>query len=61
MEFQLACGEKAVIIAAIENKYYFKIKKYKANKTRLYQDTNRLIKESKWLNIYCLLDIYYNQ
>ncbi len=46
-EFQLACGERAVIVATIENKYYFKIKKYKVSKTPLYKDTKQLIKVSK--------------
>lgn len=46
-EFQLASGERAVIAATIENKYYFKIKKYKVNKTQLYKDTKKLLKVSK--------------
>lgn len=46
-EFQLASGEAAVIFSIIDNKYYFKIKKYKVSKTPLYKDTKQLLKESK--------------
>lgn len=45
-ELQLASGEIAVIISTIENKYYFKIKKYKVNKdNELYMNTKRLIEK----------------
>lgn len=45
-ELQLASGEIAVIVSTIENKYYFKIKKYKVNKENpLYMDTKRLIEK----------------
>lgn len=43
-ELQLSSGEIAVIISTIENKYYYKIKKYKVNKdNKLYIDTKNLI------------------
>lgn len=43
-ELQLASGEIAVIISTIENKYYYKIKKYKVDKNNeLYKNTKRLI------------------
>ncbi len=43
-ELQLSSGEIAVIISTIENKYYYKIKKYKVNKdNQLYIDTKNLI------------------
>jgi len=43
-ELQLASGEVAVIISTIENKYYYKIKKYRVDKSNeLYQDTKKLI------------------
>ncbi|ACD23855.1 hypothetical protein FDE76_15490 [Clostridium botulinum] len=45
-ELQLASGEIAVIISTIENKYYFKVKKYKVNKeNQLYMETKNLIDE----------------
>lgn len=44
-ELQLSSGEIAVIISTIENKYYYKIKKYKVNKdNKLYIDTVNLIR-----------------
>jgi len=43
-ELQLSSGEIAVIISTIENKYYYKIKKYKVDKNNeLYKDTKKLI------------------
>jgi len=43
-ELQLSSGEIAVIISTIENKYYYKIKKYKVDKNNeLYIDTKKLI------------------
>lgn len=43
-ELQLTSGEIAVIISTIENKYYYKIKKYKVDKNNeLYKDTKKLI------------------
>ncbi|NSB15849.1 hypothetical protein [Clostridium beijerinckii] len=44
-ELQLAKGELDVIIRTIENKYYYKVKKYKVNKdNKLYIDTMNLIR-----------------
>lgn len=44
-ELQLAKGELDVIIKTIENKYYYKVKKYKVNKdNKLYIDTMNLIR-----------------
>lgn len=44
-ELQLASAEIGSIITLVENKYYFKTKKYKTNKdNRLYIDTFNLIK-----------------
>lgn len=44
-EFQLTSGDIAVIISVMENKYCFKIKKYKVNRNQLYADTRRIIDE----------------
>ena len=44
-ELQLTSGDVAVIVSAIENKYCFKIKKYKVNRNQLYADTRRIIDE----------------
>lgn len=44
-ELQLTSGDVAVIVSAIENKYCFKIKKYKVNRNQLYADTRRMIDE----------------
>lgn len=42
-ELQLTSGDVAVIVSAIENKYCFKIKKYKVNRNQLYADTRKII------------------
>lgn len=44
-ELQLTSGDVAVIVSAIENKYCFKVKKYKVNRNQLYADTRRIIDE----------------
>lgn len=44
-ELQLTSGDVAVIVSAIENKYCFKIKKYKVNRNQLYADTKKIIDE----------------
>ena len=44
-ELQLTSGDVAVIVSAIENKYCFKIKKYKVNRNQLYADTRKIIDE----------------
>lgn len=44
-EFQLTSGDVAVIISMLENKYCFKIKKYKVNRNEIYEYTRKLIDE----------------
>lgn len=44
-EFQLTSGDVAVILSLIENKYYFKVKKYKVNQNEIYNYTRKLIDE----------------
>lgn len=51
MELQLASGDIAVIISLIENKYYFKIKKYKVNRNEMYIHTRKLIQDIKGVTI----------
>lgn len=46
-ELQVATGDIAVIINAIEEKYCFKVKKYKVNKNEIYICTKELIEEYK--------------
>lgn len=45
IELQLTSGDVAVILSAIENKYCFKIKKYKVNQNQLYINTKKIIEE----------------
>lgn len=44
-ELQLTSGDIAVIISMIENRYCFKIKKYKVNQNEIYEYTRNLIEE----------------
>lgn len=44
-EFQLTSGDIAVIVSMVENKYCFKIKKYKVNRNEIYEYTRKLINE----------------
>lgn len=44
-EFQLTSGDIAVIISMLENKYCFKVKKYKVNRNEIYEYTRNLIEE----------------
>lgn len=44
-ELQLTSGDIAVIISMIENKYCFKVKKYKVNRNEIYEYTIKLIDE----------------
>ena len=44
-EFQLTSGDIAVIMSMIENKYCFKIKKYKVNRNEIFDYTKKLINE----------------
>lgn len=44
-EFQLTSGDIAVIISMLENKYCFKIKKYKVNRNEIYEYTRKIIDE----------------
>jgi len=44
-ELQLTSGDIAVIISMIENKYCFKIKKYKVNRNEIFDYTKKLINE----------------
>lgn len=44
-EFQLTSGDIAVIISMLENKYCFKVKKYKVNRNEVYEYTRYLIEE----------------
>ena len=44
-ELQLTSGDIAVIISMIENKYCFKIKKYKVNRNEIFDYTEKLINE----------------
>lgn len=44
-EFQLTSGDIAVIISMLENKYCFKVKKYKVNRNEIYEYTRKLIDE----------------
>ena len=46
-ELQLTSGDIAVIISMLENKYYFKIKKYKVNRNEIFELTQNLIDEYK--------------
>ena len=44
-ELTLASAEVGAIMQALENKYYYRINKYKTNKdNKLYLDTSELIK-----------------
>lgn len=51
-ELQLASAEIGATMALVENKYYYRIKKYGKNNNQLYEDTLKLIK-----NIYGNTDI----
>lgn len=44
-ELQLTSGDIAVIISMLENKYCFKVKKYKVNRNEIYEYTRNLIEE----------------
>ena len=44
-ELQLTSGDIAVIMSMIENKYCFKIKKYKVNRNEIFDYTEKLINE----------------
>jgi len=46
-ELQLTSGDIAVIISMIENRYCFKIKKYKVNQNEIYEYTRNLIEENQ--------------
>lgn len=44
-EFQLTSGDIAVIVSMLENKYCFRIKKFKVNRNDMYNYTKKLISE----------------
>lgn len=44
-ELQLTSGDIAVIISMLENRYCFKVKKYKVNRNEIYDYTKKLINE----------------
>ena len=44
-ELQLTSGDVAVILSLIENKYCFKVKKYKVNRNEIFEYTRILIEE----------------
>ena len=44
-ELQLTSGDISVIISMLEDKYCFKVKKYKVNRNEIYEHTRNLIDE----------------